>query len=81
MRTITLAKLFSPKQLKEIERICKSTSDSIERVKRLKDYYSVLREDLERQDILPEYLAYATEAMVNENSREVFNNVLGRRKL
>lgn len=67
MRIVNLSQILSPAQLKEVERILKSSTNSIERVKRLKDYYGTFREDLEKQDILPEYLAYCTEWAATQN--------------
>jgi hypothetical protein len=57
----SLEKLLNPNQLKEVERILKSSADSIERCRRLKDYYSTFQAELEAKGVLPAYLAYATE--------------------
>ena len=69
-KTFTLSQVLSPMQQKQVERIMRSTHDSIERTKRLKDYYGTFRDDLERQGLLPEYLAYATEyAYIQSNAQ------------
>lgn len=60
MRTVTLGQILSPGQIVEVKRILNSTADSVEQTARLRDYYGTFRDDLERQEILPEYLAYVT---------------------
>jgi hypothetical protein len=57
-KTVALGEILNTNQLREVKRILNSTADTIEQVQRLKDYFGTFREDLERQEILPEYLAY-----------------------
>ena len=61
MKTITLGQLLNEKQIVEVTRILNSSADSIERVRRLKDYFGTFRDDLEKKGVLPEYLAWAVE--------------------
>lgn len=62
-RTVKLSDILGTAQLKEVKRILNSSPDSLERVRRLKDYFGTFADDLERQGILPAYLAYAVEYM------------------
>jgi len=62
-RKIKLEYILGPAQLKEVVRIVNSLPDSLERVRRLKDYFGTFADDLERQGVLPAYLAYAVEYM------------------
>lgn len=61
VKTIKLGNILSPAQIKEVQRILKSSHDSLERVRRLKDYFSTFSDDLERQGVYADFLAYATE--------------------
>jgi hypothetical protein len=58
-RTVALGEILNTKQLREVTRIMNSTGDPIAQVQRLRDYFGTFREDLEKKEILPEYLAYA----------------------
>lgn len=65
-RTIKLGDILSPAQCNEVALIFKTSAGSTERVKRLKDYFRTFADDLERQDILPDYLAYAVEYQMSQ---------------
>lgn len=61
LKTITLGELLNDKQIVEVTRILNSSADSMERVRRLKDYFDTFREDLEARGVEPHYLSYAVE--------------------
>jgi hypothetical protein len=59
MKTVALNTLLTPEQVKEVEKILKQ-EDAV-KWKRLREYLKTLREPLEKQGVVPEYLAYVIE--------------------
>lgn len=76
MKTIQLGELLNEQQLVETKRILHSTTDPIERVRRLKDYFETFSEELEAKGVLPDYLAYVVEWQAVEHTirQQAMNN-------
>ncbi len=64
MNRVTLGELLTEQQCSDIWGIIEQETDSIVRVRKLKEYLGNLREELEAKGVLPEYLAYVLEAKV-----------------
>lgn len=65
------------RKINEVARIINSSPDSVERVRRMKDYFNTFRDDLLTKDVLPEYLAYVIEHVtqgIAVDLRAVCNN-------
>lgn len=60
-KKLSLGEILTGQQCAEVERLCdKHGHDTLELTWRLKDYYNTIETDLRRQEIYPEFLAYAT---------------------
>lgn len=62
MKTVTLTEILTPQQLGEINRCLLQP----EPFKAVRAYLITQRESLEKQDVLPQYLAYTIEHLVTK---------------
>lgn len=76
MKTIQLSDLLNAQQLVETKRILRSTTNPIERVRRLKDFFETFSDELEAKGVLPAYLAYVVEWQAVEHTirQQAMNN-------
>jgi hypothetical protein len=67
--------LLNSKQTEEMNRIIKAAPDAIEMAKRLRIYFGTFAEQLQKQGVEPEFLAYAVvHAYTEEEARRARNN-------
>ena len=74
IKTTKLGDVQTDAQAVEVTRILNSTSDPIERVKRLKDYLGMFHDDLVKKGVPPDYLAYVIEFAASGNPK-LFNKI------
>lgn len=63
MTTIQLGDILTGHQCDEVLSIMLASSESVDRVRKLKEYLIPMREQLESKGVVPEYLAYMLEAL------------------
>lgn len=59
--TFRLGDLLTEPQIEAVLDIIEHCPDSIERVKRLKEYLNTFKDDLEKKGVVADYLAYVIE--------------------
>lgn len=58
MKTVDLCDLFSERQCRKIEAILKANAEDLEKVKRLKKYFSNFKTKLRERGVVDAHLAY-----------------------